>query len=182
MIYNLRSTLEVLNRVVKILSSWQILMITLYILWIRLILNFRVLLRHMQSKVARKSPFDGEQTCRLAFILLICFGGGGGRRVLGFVCFLISPSSFLNHETRPKKGHRIPNEANLTEWERNPEITRTCRLAAPRARSWILTLINHHHTDASENELTMLCQEILSAIKFERSLISWLISLAIQSM
>ena len=35
---------------------------------------------------ARKSRFDDEQTCRLAFIFLICFGGGGG--VLGFALFL----------------------------------------------------------------------------------------------
>ena len=50
----------------------------------------------MQLKVARKSRFDGEQTCRLAFIFLICFGGGGGGggRVLGFVLFLISLSWF----------------------------------------------------------------------------------------
>ena len=27
----------------------------------------------------------------------------------------------LDHEMRPKKGHRIPKEANLTEWERSPE-------------------------------------------------------------
>ena len=27
----------------------------------------------------------------------------------------------LDHEMWPKKGHRIPKEANLTEWERNPE-------------------------------------------------------------
>ena len=52
----------------------------------------------MQSQLARKSRFDGEQTCRLAFIFLICFGGGGGGggggRVLGFVLFLISLSWF----------------------------------------------------------------------------------------
>ena len=41
---------------------------------------------------------------------------------------------------------------------------------------------HHHHGDASEKELTMLWQETLSAIKFGRSLISWLMSLAIQSM
>ena len=35
-----------------------------------------------------------QQTCRLAFIFLICFGGGGGGRVLGFVLFLISLSWF----------------------------------------------------------------------------------------
>ena len=87
-----------------------------------------MLLCHIQSKVARKSRFDGEQTCRLAFIFLICFGGGGGR-VLGFVLFLISLSWFrpcnvfrgLDHVMQPKKGHRIPKEANLTEWETNPE-------------------------------------------------------------
>ena len=28
---------------------------------------------------------------------------------------------------------------------------------------------HHHHADASENELTMLCQETLPAIKFRRS-------------
>ena len=38
-----------------------------------------------------ESRFDGEQTCRLALIFLICFGGGG---VLGFVLFLISPLWF----------------------------------------------------------------------------------------
>ena len=38
-----------------------------------------------------ESRFDGEQTCRLALIFLICFGGGG---VLAFVLFLISPLWF----------------------------------------------------------------------------------------
>ena len=33
-------------------------------------------------------------------------------------------------------------------------------------------LISNHHADASENELIMLCQETLSAIKFGRSFIS----------
>ena len=40
----------------------------------------------------------------------------------GFCVFLdISFMVSINHETRPKKGYGIPNKANLTEWERNPE-------------------------------------------------------------
>ena len=31
---------------------------------------------------------------------------------------------------------------------------------------------HHHHADASDNVLTMLCQETLSAIKFGKSIIS----------
>ena len=103
-----------------------------------LIPNLRLLLCHMESKVARKWRFDGKQTCRLAFIFLICFGGGRGGSVLCFVCFLISPSWFLNHETRPKKGYRILNEE--TWMGKKPWITSICRLAT-RARSWMLTLI-----------------------------------------
>ena len=78
-----------------------------------------MLLCHIQSKVARKSHFDSEQTCRLAFIFLICFGGGSGR-ILGLCCswYLFHG---LDHEMQPKEGHRIPKEANLSEWERNPE-------------------------------------------------------------
>ena len=69
----------------------------LYIVGIRLIPNLSVLLCHIQSKVARKSRFDGEQICQLAFIFLICFGGGRDHdrgRVLGILLFLISPSWF----------------------------------------------------------------------------------------
>ena len=48
-----------------------------------------------------ESRFDGEQTCRLALVFLIGFGGGGG--VLGFVLFLISPLWFKTTKCVEKK-------------------------------------------------------------------------------
>ena len=95
----------------------------------------------MQSKVARKSRFDGEQTCRLAFIFLICFGGGGGGggRVLGFVLFLISLSWFTPCNAA-KKGSSNTERSKLDWMGNKPWITCICRPASC-GRSWMLAII-----------------------------------------
>ena len=97
-----------------------------------------MLLCYTQSKVARKSRFDVEKTCRLAFIFLICFGGGGGR-VLGFVLFLISLSWFRPWNAA-KKGSSNTERGKLDGVRKQPWITCICRLASC-ARSWMLTII-----------------------------------------
>ena len=107
---------------------------TLFIVWIRLTPNCRVLLRHQLQRSTTCSSFSRtikkrlnhihSCTCnqtlgvtfwrqtdsRLVLIFLFCFGGG----VLGFVLFLLSPLTL-------KKCHRILNRVNLTEksWTRN---------------------------------------------------------------
>ena len=98
-----------------------------------------MLLCHIQSKVARKSRFDGKQTCRLAFIFLICFGGGGGGGVLGFVLFLISLSWFRPCNAA-KKGSSNTERGKLDWMGNKPWITCICRLASC-ARSSMLTII-----------------------------------------
>lgn len=104
---------------------------TLFIVWIRLTPNCRVLLHHQRSTTCSSFSrtikkclnhsscicnrtfgvtFWRQSNSRLVLIFIFCFGGD----VLGFVLFLLSPLTL-------KKCHRILNRVNLTEksWTQN---------------------------------------------------------------